>query len=161
MTKAATYAQRKAVHMAIDISLFVVDPELGPRDESEFTDADDLAALLLPDAEAGVEITSGNTQLIIRDSLDDLIRGVCLGGAQTLLSGGSYRNVSFAGFDTSEIAAQGDMARFSIGDRSVSAPLDQTIAALRHLAGRFGQCLQQAFPNNPDRAREFLDFAKG
>jgi hypothetical protein len=151
---------KKAVHMAITISLFVVDPELGPRDESEFADIAHLTALLTPDCEAGLEIAAGNSQLIIRDSLDDLIRGVCLGGVQTLLNGGHYRNVSFAGFETSEITTEDGMARFSSGDLSVSAPREEAIDALRWQAERFGHYLQRAFPHATDRAREFLALAK-
>jgi hypothetical protein len=139
---------KKAVHMAITISLFVVDPELGPRDESEFADIAHLTALLTPDCEAGLEIAAGNSQLIIRDSL------------QTLLNGGHYRNVSFAGFETSEITTEDGMARFSSGDLSVSAPREEAIDALRWQAERFGHYLQRAFPHATDRAREFLALAK-
>ena len=97
----------------------------------------------------------------IHDTLDDLILGVCVGGAQILASGATFRNVSFAGFDSTEIAADGDMARFSIGDNGLTAPREEAIAALREQAGRFGQLLKQVYPQDPVRAREFIEFAGG
>lgn len=145
--------------MAINISLFVIDPERGPRDEADFANATDLAALLTPEHEAGLEITSGIKHLVIHDTLDDLILGICLGGAQALSRGAAFRNVSFAGFDSAEIATDGDLARFSIGDKGLTVPREEAIAALRAQAGRFGQLLQRVYPQDPTRAQEFIDFA--
>lgn len=147
--------------MTLSISLFVIDPERGPRDESDLAQVPDLAALLVPEREAGLEIGADGRQLIIRDALDDLVLGVCVAGADALARGEGLRNVSFAGFDAAEIASDGASARFAIGAQSVSAPRDEAVAALRAQAGRFGRLLRQAFPGDPARAQEFLDAAAG
>ncbi len=147
--------------MAVSMGLFVVDPDEGPVEEFEFADTDDIAALLHPDSPAGVEIVSGTDEIIIRDSLDDLIEGLCLGGGGALINGASYCNVSFAGFDTAEISANGDTASFTSGGDTLGAPRDESIAALRLLAGRFAAALEKVFPDDIDRRSRIADFAKG
>lgn len=147
--------------MAVSMSLFVVDPDRGPVDEADFGTEADLAALLDPANEAGVEIVSGSSEIILRDSLDDLVAGLCLGGGKALTSGGSYANVSLEGFDTATIAADGDTARFESGGDEMNAPLDETLAAMRALAGRFASILRQEFPDDTDRRERLEAFAAG
>jgi len=146
--------------MAVRMSLFIDDPEQGPIDESEFGAAD-LATLLDPDNAAVIEMTGGRGEVIIRGNLDDLIAGVCLAGGKALATGGSFTNVSFAGFDPARISANGDMALFECEGDTLRAPLGECLAAMRALAGRYVDLLERAFPDDQVRRARFADFARG
>lgn len=147
--------------MVVRMSLFVDDPEQGPIDEAEFDGVADIAALLDPENPAGVEISASTGEVIVRDNLDDLIAGLCLGGGEALTSGGCYSNVSFAGFDTALIASDGDTARFESEGDTLSAPRDECLVALRGLAGRYVGMLEKVFPDDADRRSRLAAFAKG
>ena len=147
--------------MEFTVSLFVRPPGQPLLREEDFAGAADLASLLLPDAQAGLEIATESDRLLAYDALDALIRGVCIAGGRALAEGGVLQTVSFEGFDSVTIEAFGETARFSCLDEAVSAPREQALAALRGQAGRFGQLLQRVFPSDAERARDFNEFAAG
>lgn len=147
--------------MAVSVTLFLVHPTLGARDEDDLQAVDDLAALLGPRSEAGLEITSGLDEIVIRDELDDLISGVCIGGAQVFEAGGTHTHVSFAGFDSVEMSADADLAHFVAGEDALEVPRDEVVDALRAQAKRFGQLLKRVFPDDQARWGRFVEGASG
>jgi hypothetical protein len=146
--------------MTVAISFFVIDPEKGPIDEANFQDGD-LARLLDSESPAGIEIEADTGDVIIRDSLDGLIAGVCLGGGEALTTGESFSFVSFSGYDTAVISLDGEVAVFECDDDEVRAPADECLTALRALAGRYVALLEKAFPEDAERRAQLAEFAGG
>ncbi|PCH66484.1 MAG: hypothetical protein COC12_12965 [Rhodobacteraceae bacterium] len=146
--------------MTIAISFFVVDPDRGPIDEANFQDGD-LAALLDPESPAGIEIEATTGDVIIRDTLDGVIAGVCLGGGAALTTGDSFSFVSFSGYDPAVISLEGDTAVFECDGDEVRAPAADSLTALRGLAGRYAALLEKAFPQDVERRAQLAEFAAG
>jgi len=146
--------------MTVAISFFVVDPERGPIGEEHFQDGD-LAALLNPESPAGIEIEAATGDVIIRDTLDGLIGGVCLGGGEALTTGDSFSFVSFSGYDPAVISLEGDTAVFECDGDEVRAPAADSLTALRALAGRYAALLEKAFPQDAERRAQMAEFAAG
>jgi hypothetical protein len=146
--------------MTIAISFFVVDPDQGPIDEAKLQDGD-LAALLNSESSAGIGIEAATGDVIIRDTLDGLIAGVCLGGGEALTTGESFTFVSFSGYDPAVISLDGDTAVFECDGDEVRAPADECLKALRALAGRYAALLEKAFPQDVERRAQLAEFAAG
>lgn len=147
--------------MAVSANFFVIDPHRGPIAEEKFDGEADLAALLDRKNPAGIEISTDTGEVIIRDYLEYLFPGLCLGGGNALETGGTYEYASVAGYDMALIEADGDEARIECEGDEIAAPADEILTALRVLAGRYVALLESVFPDDTDRRAKLAAFVKG